>query len=127
MCVFNRLVPKCGFSRFKIGYCLFDLSKLSCADQVETIPSYSTQKFSEKLFWKRGSGDAQMRPQYASFGTLQSHVRHYGHRLHFWLKVKRAWPKNNFSHRVGSVTFFGETRDTIYYQLVKKSDPPMEF
>ena len=52
--------------------------------------------------------------QYASFGTPQSHVRHYGHRLHFWLKVKKGVAKNNFSPQSWVRNFFfGETRDTI--------------
>ena len=49
-----------------------------------------------------------------AFGTPQSHFRHYGHRLHVWPKVKKGVAeKIIFPHRVGSVTFFGETRDTI--------------
>ena len=65
--------------------------------------------------------------QYASFGTSQGHVRHYGYRLHFWLKVKRAWPKNNFSPQGWVRNFFLVKLETLYYQLVKKSDHPMEF
>ena len=52
------------------------------------------------------------------------HARHYGHRLHFWLKVKRAWPKNNFSPQSWVRNFFLVKLETLYYQLVKKSDPP---
>ena len=34
--------------------------------------------------------------QHASFGTPQSHVRHYGHQLHFWLKVKKGVAEKYF-------------------------------
>ena len=49
----------------------------------------------------------------------------YGLRLHFWLKVKKGrGRKIIFPHRVGSVTFFGETRVTIPSPGEEISCPP---
>ena len=38
--------------------------------------------------------------------------------------MKRAWPKNNFSPQSWVRNFFLVKLETLYYQLVKKSDPP---
>ena len=106
--VFNSLMPKCGFSRVKIGsgsatvyliWANLNLKKINEKKKEKKKFRWSSwdlpnpPKNFQKNYFGNGAPLFFLYNQGLNTLLLVAHkamLRHYGHRLHFWLKVKKG-------------------------------------